>query len=621
MKSLPALPLLISCLLFSGCDQSTQEALQDKALSFAQVQLYEARLALDIEARRQELEVLKSVNNLAALQQAEKEIQAIQNAMKEKQAELPNPGRLSYQDEQKVDSAIKDEFVAVLMSIRDERTRIAGLEGVAEYQNKQNAERHQERMKSYYVHLDQALLTDKKQITEDPDAYLAAINEAMDDWRGAAEELEGIKGKLDQYLTLRPEDADGYLALAIVYSLKSAFKRSENLVKALNICSHFEKTAKDHPEVYVIKAGIQLRWDDNPSAHKALQKAGELGVDSFWYHYFQALVLLNQGEQQAGEEKLNALLNGDWRQSQLAYVQHRLSLLKLSQDKREESLARHEKAVALHPGFHWRHGNYGFALLRSAGDIENAEKQLNIARSIRSYGQLHRLEQEILFVKWANAKAGNMNPKWAPQLAAFNPTEKQMKAMMVRTGEFHHGPTIDALVKVLLKQNISMDTQSRAGRTAMHRAAEKGHVTTLDALYRHGASLEITDETGSTPLLAAIQKHRMVAANHLISLGANIKHEAPLTGATPLSQAVFGGHHELVKRLIGMGVNVNYQAPSRMGNPQETVLTTAVINGDELMVRILLEAGADQSVTVMGRTLPEAAEELGHETVVALLKG
>lgn len=620
MKTIPALPLLISCLLFTGCDQATQEALQDKALSYAKVQVYETRMNLEIEARRKEVELLKGVTDAASLQRAEKEIQAVQQALKEQQKALPDIGRLSYQDEQLADPQIKEDVIAVFSALRAERTRIAELDGVVEYQRRQSETRRNERLLSLYHHLDESQLTDKAAISRDPAAYLAAINVAMDDWQGVSEELETIKNRLDQYLTLNPEDNQGMLALAIYYSLKSAFKRSENLVKAQQICSHLEKTAPDLPGAHVVHAGVQMRWNNYPLARKSLEKAKQAGVDSFWYHFFWADVLLREGDQAQGETLLKKLTEGEWRKSQLAYAYSRLAALKLHQNKHAESLALHEKAVALHPGFHWRHGNYGFSLLQLAGDITNAEKELNVARAIRSYGSLNRLEQDLLFVKWAYAKSGAMQPAWAKDLAGFDPSAKQMKAMMVRVGRFRHGPTIDALVTVLLKQGIPLDSQDRSGSTAMHLAAENGYSTTLAALHRYGASLEITDESGATPLITALRKRRMDAVDQLILLGANIKHETPFSGATPFTLAVFGGHYALVERLLALGVDVNYKAPSQMGNRDETPLSIAVLNGDEQMVKILLKAGADRSVTVMGRTLPEAAQELGHKGVVALLK-
>ncbi|MDX1692192.1 MAG: ankyrin repeat domain-containing protein [Ketobacteraceae bacterium] len=621
MKKTSLLITAALCWSATGCDQSTQESLQEKAHEYVQLQVYETRMNLMLESYRQQVALLKKVHDLASFQQAEADIAALKAQQKEKEAQLPDIGRVSYQIEQQLDPQVRAEFMEALRQVRSERMRIAELEDVAAYQQKQHEASRQNNIKSLYQQLPEAELADKKLIEKDPAAYLKGINDAMDDWRGRTATLEPIKHQLDQYLTLYPDSSDGYLALAIYYSLQSAFDRSKNLLNALQLCRHVAGIDDANPDLYVIEAGIQLRWDDYPTAQKHLDKAAERDADSFWFHYFTAEIMIREGGGQAAEAKLKALLSDDLRPSKQAYVYSRLATLKLAQGKVEESLSLHEKAVQLHPDFHWRHGNYGFSLLRVAGDIANAEQQLAAATAIAHYGQLRRLALDIQFVKWANALTGNMNPAWAPELATFDPSEKQMGEMMSRVGLFSHGPTVDRLARALMKKGISIDSQNGAGYTAMHRAAREGHVQTLDSLYRLGASLEITEQAGETPLLMALGKRRMKAVDHLIGLGANVKHEATLTGATPLTKAIMGGHHELVKRLLAMGVNPNHRVKGDMGETEETPLVIAVLSGDQAMVKILLDAGADKSVSYMGRTLPQAARELGHEQVLVLLKG
>jgi len=85
---------------------------------------------------------------------------------------------------------------------------------------------------------------------------------------------------------------------------------------------------------------------------------------------------------------------------------------------------------------------------------------------------------------------------------------------------------------------------------------------------------------------------------------------------TPLHAAVAGGQVESGKFLVNQGANLNarYAGGTR-------VLHEAAFTGRGEVVRVLMELGADKSITNEdGKTPAEVAELRGHETIAALLR-
>jgi len=81
-----------------------------------------------------------------------------------------------------------------------------------------------------------------------------------------------------------------------------------------------------------------------------------------------------------------------------------------------------------------------------------------------------------------------------------------------------------------------------------------------------------------------------------------------------LDDEVNMGHLENVRRLLQQGADVNGR--NAMG---DTPLIAAAHTGGADMVRLLLEFGADGTMTdlIFGRTASQWAHELGHKAVIA----
>jgi len=161
----------------------------------------------------------------------------------------------------------------------------------------------------------------------------------------------------------------------------------------------------------------------------------------------------------------------------------------------------------------------------------------------------------------------------------------------------------------------------KGGWTALMYAARQGALEAARALADAKVDLDITDPDGSSALIFAIINGNYDVAQVLVEKGANVN-LADRTGATPLYSAVemhtmpttFGrpdlpplvvaGSVDAVKMLLAHGANPNATLTSKVikrvyngGDGKldagATALMRAARGGDVVMMRILLDAGAD----------------------------
>merc|ERR1712064_103995 len=122
--------------------------------------------------------------------------------------------------------------------------------------------------------------------------------------------------------------------------------------------------------------------------------------------------------------------------------------------------------------------------------------------------------------------------------------------------------------------------------TGLHKAASKGHNSTVEALVNAGVSLD--------------------CRNH--------------QNCTALHQAVSHAQHETLRLLIDLKASVN----ARVGKPEDvgwTALHWACFNGCNEIVGLLLDSGASLDMEDLRKQTPAAlAMEKGHTSILLLLK-
>jgi ankyrin repeat protein len=224
----------------------------------------------------------------------------------------------------------------------------------------------------------------------------------------------------------------------------------------------------------------------------------------------------------------------------------------------------------------------------------------------------------------------------------------QIAPLQHATSKGHNG------IAEVLRAGLEADKPSKqqAERRLLD-AAERGDATAAALAMRAGASLEVKDASGRTPLLLAVTKDHVAVARLLVYLGAtpdalDDQHDTPwlvtgVTGSVDMLEVLlparpdlrirnrFGGtslipasergHVAYVRRVVRTDIEVNH-----VNNLGWTALLEAVILGDgskryQQIVTILLDAGADASIADReGITALRHAQRRGHREVARILR-
>ncbi|ELK00080.1 Ankyrin repeat domain-containing protein 6 [Pteropus alecto] len=152
------------------------------------------------------------------------------------------------------------------------------------------------------------------------------------------------------------------------------------------------------------------------------------------------------------------------------------------------------------------------------------------------------------------------------------------------------------------------------GRTPLHLAANKGHLSVVQILLKAGCDLDVQDDGDQTAL------HRATVVGNTEVIAALIQEGCALDrqdkdGNTALHEASWHGFSQSVKLLVKAGANV--LAKNKAG---DTALHIAASLNHKKVVKILLEAGADGTiVNNAGQTPLETARYHNNPEVALLL--
>jgi ankyrin repeat protein len=163
------------------------------------------------------------------------------------------------------------------------------------------------------------------------------------------------------------------------------------------------------------------------------------------------------------------------------------------------------------------------------------------------------------------------------------------------------------LVSVLLGAGADPNAANNFGVTPLLEASRYGDAATVKALLDGGADVAGAAREGETPLMAAARAGSVEAVKLLVERGADVNAAESLQEQTALMWAAAEGHVEVVGALLDAKADPNRKAraselttrSTRADYPSGgfTALHWAVRNGDEAVVRRLVQGGADLDLT------------------------
>ncbi|KAL7945324.1 putative kinesin [Trichoderma barbatum] len=152
----------------------------------------------------------------------------------------------------------------------------------------------------------------------------------------------------------------------------------------------------------------------------------------------------------------------------------------------------------------------------------------------------------------------------------------------------------DVAAETLISAGVNVNITEESGCTPLSWAARNGHESTTRLLISKGAAVEHRDDVELTPLLWAAINGHLATVEVLLGQGANTE-ATDVCGKTPLVRATLEGHQAIVELLLQHGANI--EANWECGPP----LATAAANGHLAIVELLLRRGAQVNAAAMLR--------------------
>jgi len=179
----------------------------------------------------------------------------------------------------------------------------------------------------------------------------------------------------------------------------------------------------------------------------------------------------------------------------------------------------------------------------------------------------------------------------------------------------------ETTIRILLDNGADIETTNDRSVTPLIGAAQAGYRAVVQILLDRGANIEAKNNLGQTSLASALQSLSSCppsspSSNLLLEViqllldnGANLDAE---TGQRVLFNAAGYGSEPLVRLLLQKGSDVN-----EIDSRNKTPLESAVMGGHEGVVRLLLQSGANRESSV--RALKEAIESKKSSFAIAQL--
>ncbi len=185
----------------------------------------------------------------------------------------------------------------------------------------------------------------------------------------------------------------------------------------------------------------------------------------------------------------------------------------------------------------------------------------------------------------------------AEQVCGSSPRSLGKNLITICRSSNLHGPAGIYILKTYLANIPDLSLCDRQGSALMW-LAYFGYTDLILLLNAGGASFETVSDLGYTALHAAAQNGHLEVVKALVERNVD-KNRQAACGSTPLHLATQGGHREVVCYLLEEGVDMNLQ--DSLGR---TALHLVAWTGDMQGCKALIAAGADVNVKAIGGLTP-----------------
>jgi uncharacterized protein len=147
------------------------------------------------------------------------------------------------------------------------------------------------------------------------------------------------------------------------------------------------------------------------------------------------------------------------------------------------------------------------------------------------------------------------------------------------------------VLKLLHREGADLSLSDRFGNLPLHEAAENGHYCAVAYLLDSGVHADATEDgklPGKTALMRAALRGHLEVVKLLITRGARLDHRYKEWCDSPLHEAALCGHDNVVQELIQRGMSVNDDRGFRHSTP----LIKASKGGHLSTMKLLVAAGA-----------------------------
>jgi hypothetical protein len=142
----------------------------------------------------------------------------------------------------------------------------------------------------------------------------------------------------------------------------------------------------------------------------------------------------------------------------------------------------------------------------------------------------------------------------------------------------------------LVEHGADVNAKGDQPNTPLILAVDRGNLAAAEFLITNKAQIDVRTDNGLTPLTMAIIKDQIEMVKLLLDnrADANLESEPPKESLSPLRWAISGNHPQTVQLLLEHGAK-----PNAVESDGDTALSDAIRQGNVDMVRALIEHGAD----------------------------